>query len=254
MNKSNRIRYYESESDDFFQVGEEYKLEDGYEYISKNLIYRVFSEILYHIALVISSLYCRLFLHVRFEGCEKLRKQKGGFFIYGNHTQPVGDVFDPAIACFPKRIYTVVSVANMHLPFIGKILRPLGALPLPDTLSETKKFNSAVRQRISEGHPVMIYPEAHLWEYYSGVRRFPASSFTYPVSLNIPVYALTATYQSRGKGKKPRITVYADGPFYAEGNSRKEKMQYLHDAVYTAMCARVKAHTNCEYIKYVKKE
>lgn len=253
MRDENRTRYYETESDDFFQVGEEYVLEDGYEYVPSGFFARIWSSIVYFVAFIVSSVWCRVFLHVRFVGNQKIRRGRCGCFVYGNHTQPVGDVFDPALACAPRRIYTVVSVANMHLPGIGKILRPLGALPLPSTFSQTKEFNSAIRKRIEEGHPVVIYPEAHLWEYYSGIRSFSDASFTYPVTLGAPVYAMTTTYRSRGEGKRPRITVYFDGPFYPEGESRRAKTRDLRDKVYRTMCARAEAHTDCEYIKYVKK-
>lgn len=254
MSKEKEIRYYVSESDDFFQVGEKYELSSDYEYIQRGRLARIGSSVLYFFAFIISSVYCRLFLRVRFVGAKKLRLQTGGFFIYGNHTQPVGDVFDPALACAPKRIYTVVSVANMHLPVIGRLLRPLGALPLPSTLSQTKRFNSAIRERIESGHPVVIYPEAHLWEYYSGIREFSDASFTYPVSLEVPSYTLTLTYQERGEGKKPDITAFVDGPFYGEGASRRERMRDLHDKVYGAMRERAESYTSCEYIKYVKRD
>ncbi len=253
MKKRDEVRYYSSESDDFFQVGEHYKLEDGYRYIQTGFFEKLWSTLLYYIALPVSSVYCRLFLHVKFVGRKKLREQRGGFFIYGNHTQPIGDVFDPAIACSPRRIYTVVSVANMHLPGIGGLLRPLGALPLPDTLSLTKKFNLAIKKRIDDGHPVVIYPEAHLWEYYSGIRDFSEASFTYPVSLDVPVYTLTLTYQKRKNGKKPGITAFVDGPFLGVGESRHEKMLDLRDKVHTAMSERAEKYTDCEYIKYVRK-
>lgn len=244
-----RIRYYKDFSDDFFQVGEEHRLPDGYRWIRTDGKYRFLSGLLYGAALVFSNLYCRLFLHVRIRGAEKLRKQKGGFFLYGNHTQPVGDVFHPALACFPKRIYTVVSPANLYLPAIGRLLPYLGALPIPDTLHSMKEFSSAVEQRIRTGHPIVIYPEAHLWEYYTGIRPFPDTSFQYPIKLGVPVYCMTTTYQERRLGKKPRITLYLDGPFTADSPSKKAAAHALRDAVYGCMQERAKLST-CEYIRY----
>lgn len=253
MQNKERVRYYETEQDDFFQVGEHYTLDENYKYIQTGFFERLASKIVYGIAFLVSSVYCRAFLHVSFVGTKKLKKQKGGFFIYANHTQPVGDVFDPALACTPKRIYTVVSVANMHLPVIGKLLRPLGALPLPSTLKQTRDFTEAIKKRIDEGHPVVIYPEAHLWEYCCKIREFPATSFTYPVKLNKPIYTLTTTYQSRGENKKPKITIFADGPFYPSGTTPREKITSLHNTAYTVMSTRAQNHNTCEYIKYVKK-
>ena len=248
-----KIRYYESYTDDFFQTEKEYTLKTDYEYLPKSLWERVISSVVYSIAFVFSSIYCRLFLHVRFVGRKKLKHQKGGFFVYANHTQAIGDVFNPALACFPKRIYTIVSPANLYLPVIGKLVRPLGALPLPNTLSVMKKFNVAISQRINEGHPIIIYPEAHLWEYYTGIRDFDEASFLYPARLSVPVYCFTTTYQKRKMGKKPRITIYIDGPFSSDAENRREIAKELRNKVLEQMNERSKA-SNCEYIRYVKKE
>lgn len=248
-----RIRYYESFADDFFQSGQKYELKKNYKYIKKDLFSVIFSSILYFIAFLVSTVYCRLFLHVSFVGAEKLRKQKGGFFIYGNHTQPVGDVFDPALACIPKRIYTVVNVANLHLPVIGKLLPYLGALPLPTDMSNMRGFKVAIEERALSGHPIVIYPEGHLWEYHTEIRPFAEASFSYPVSLALPSYAFTATYQIRKCGKKPKITIFVDGPFYAEGNGKREMTHNLCGQIREAMIKRAECNT-CSYIKYIKKE
>ena len=247
-----KIRYYESFSDDFFQVGESYKLSDNYKWIKNGVGFKFLSALTYSLAIIFSNIYCRLFLHVKIVGAKNLRRQKGGFFLYGNHTQPIGDVFNPALVCFPKRIYTVVGVANMHLPVFGKILPYLGALPIPDTLSGMNMFNSAVEERIKTGHPVIIYPEAHLWEYYTHIRPFSDTSFKYPVNLDVPVFCMTTTYQKRKFGNKPKITIYVDGPFDICDGSKKQRTSNLCEAVQTQMNERAK-NSNCEYIHYIKK-
>lgn len=248
-----KIRYYNSFSDDFFQVGEEYKLPEDYKWIRNDIKFKLLSGLIYSLAIIFSNIYCRLFLHVRIKGAKKVRQQKGGFFLYGNHTQPIGDVFNPALVCFPKRIYTVVSAANMYLPVIGKILPCLGAIPIPDTLSGMKKFTAAIEQRIKSGHPIIIYPEAHLWEYYTDIRPFAETSFKYPVNLEVPVYCMTTTYQKRKLGKKPKITVYIDGPFQADDAQKKQRAVNLRDAVYAQMRERAKS-SNCNYISYVQNQ
>lgn len=248
MRKS-QIRYYKTVSDDFFQVGKTYRLPKDYRWIRKDMGTRILSHVLYALALLFSSVYCRLFLHVTFKGAKQLRRHKGGCFLYGNHTQPIGDVFHPALACFPKRIYTVVSVANLHLPVIGRLLPYLGALPIPDTLHGMRDFRAAVEQRVRTGHPVVIYPEAHLWEYYTGIRPFGATSFQYPADLGIDVFCMTTTYQKRKHSRKPKITVYLDGPFPADGDTAKQRVIELRDAVYETMKMRAK-NSNCEYIRY----
>lgn len=247
-----KIRYYNTFTDDFYQTDKEYKLPEDYKWIKNSIGYKFLSALIYSLAIIFSNIYCRLFLHVRIKGAKKLRKQKGGFFLYGNHTQPIGDVFNPALACFPKRIYTVVSSANMYLPVIGKILPYLGALPIPETLSGMKQFTSAIEQRIKSGHPIIIYPEAHLWDYYTDICPFGDTSFKYPVNFEVPVYCMTTTYQKRSFKKKPKITIYIDGPFDLGEGSKKQRGVNLRDAVFAQMKERAKS-SNYNYICYKQK-
>jgi len=245
------IRYYKSYSDDFYQTDKEYKLDENYRYIDERLFYRIGSAAIYILAFLISEIYCRVFLHVKFVGSNKLKKEKRGFFVYGNHTQPMGDVFNPALACFPKRIYTVVSVANMHLPVIGKLVKPLGAIPVPSKISQLKHFKDAVTYRYKEGRPIVIYPEGHLWDYYTGIRDFNATSFRYPAELFSNIYTLTSTYQKRKFGKKPRITIYVDGPFSSNAPTLRERANELQIKCADKMKERAK-YSNYEYVEYKK--
>ena len=76
-----------------------------------------------------------------------------------------------------------------------------------------------------------IYPEAHIWPYYTKIRPFKNVSFAYPVNLEKPVYCMTNTYQSYGKKKdKIKIINYIDGPFYANKElSTKEQKRKLEN-------------------------
>lgn len=254
MKTKKSVRYYTSYKTDFFAAAKDYSLPPDYKWVRRDLISRAASAIVYTAALIFSNIYCRLFLHVKIKGAHKIRSVKGtGLFLYGNHTQPIGDVFNPALACFPKRIYTVVSTANYALPVIGKILPFLGALPIPDTLRRMKKLDDAIEQRLKQNSPIIIYPEAHVWEYYTKIRPFGATSFKFPVKHNAPVFSMTTTYQRRKFGKKPGITIYIDGPFSPEGTTVKEKAQSLCEKVYQSMLTR-SGESNYNYIEYVLKD
>lgn len=247
-----KTRHYTDFQEDFFQTDKEYKLDKNYEWINKSLASEILSSVIYVLALIFSNIYCRLFLGVKIKGATALKKEKGGFFLYGNHTHPIGDVFNPALICFPKRIYTVVTPANMYLPVIGKLLPFLGALPIPDTLNGMRKFNDAITQRIKNGHPIIIYPEAHLWDYYTDIRPFESTSFKYPANLSVPVYCMTTTYRKRKLSNKPKITIFVDGPFKTEAESKKTRAAKLQNMVYEKMKERSK-FSNYNYITYISK-
>ncbi len=248
------IRYYSSFTDDFEQSADQnYKLPQDYRWIRSGFFSRLLSEIVYGAAVIFGGAYCKLVLRLRVKGRKNLKGTKGDFFIYGNHTQPVGDVFIPALCVLPKRIYTVVSTANYGIPVIGKILPYLGALPISPSLHGMRELSRAVEQRIKEKHPVVIYPEAHVWEYYPHIRPFPETSFNFPAKLDKPVFAMTVTYRKTKFLKRPLTEVYLDGPFCPEGDSLKSKAASLHRQVYFAMTERSK-NSNCSYIEYRKKE
>ena len=250
--KDRKIRYYSSFSDDFEETADQnFQLPEDYKWIRRNFISKLLSAVIYSLAIIFSSVYCKLFLHMKIVGRKKFKHVKG-CFIYGNHTQPFGDVFIPALCAFPKRIYTLVSTANYGIPFIGKILHFLGALPIVGTFNGIKELNRAVDTRIETNHPVVIYPEAHVWEYYTEIRPFPETSFKFPLKSNAPCFAMTSTYTKSRFFKRPKMCVYIDGPFYPEGNTQKEKTAFLHNAVYGAMKKR-SLNSNYKYIEYIKK-
>ena len=254
MKRSDFVRYYKSFEDDFaFSKNQDIKLPKDYKWLRLDFFSRFLSAAVYTLAFLISSVYCRLFLHVSFENKKILKKsRKTGAFIYGNHTQPIGDVFDPALAAFPNRIYTVVSPANLGIPVIGKILPYLGALPIPDSVRGMKSFTAAIEYRLKQKKCIVIYPEAHVWEYYTGIRPFDSTSFKFPAKFCAPVYSMTAVYKKRKGLKKPAIKIQFDGPFYPDTSlSLRDRAESLETRVYETLKNRAK-QSDCVYIKYEK--
>lgn len=250
--KKERVRRYGSFTDDFdVAPNQDYRLPEDYVFLRTDFFSKLKSGIIYFLAIVFSLFYCPLILHMRVKGRKNLRGLKGRYFIYGNHTQPLGDVFIPALCVLPRRIFTVVSTANFSIPVIGKILPYLGALPIVDSLKGFKELSKAMEERLKKNHPIVIYPEAHVWEYCSFIRPFPSTSFKFPVKFDVPAVAMTVTYKKSKFFKKPKTTVYLDGPFYPQGETIKEKTVNLHEKVYSAMCKRSK-ESDYQYISYIK--
>lgn len=203
----------------------------------------------------IKILYAKIKFHIRYIGREKLKAyKKQGYFIYGNHTQNFADTFIPSIANYPKRNFFIVNPENISMPGLGTVVEMLGAIPIPCDLGGMKHFIRAVEDKIKKNYSVTIYPEAHIWPYYTGIRPFRAVSFQYPVKLHCPVFALTNTYHQRGSSGKVQIITYIDGPFFADESLKpKERQQKLRNQVYECMLERSRT-SDYEYIKYVKQE
>lgn len=151
-------------------------------------------------------IYSRGILHVHIIGKEKLKKVSNyGYFVYGNHTQPMGDVFTP-LTIFPvKNFYAVARQANWGIPFIGKHLVRYGGLPVGNNIKQSIKLIKAIQTVIRDKKGVvLIYPEAHVWPYYTKIRPFDETSMHFPISLNVPSFTATSTYRKSKFLKSPK--------------------------------------------------
>ena len=250
--------YYTDERNDEF-AGDNITpkvIDENYIYIDSSFRWRVCRFISYRlIAMPIAFCYCKIALHSTFKNRELLKSVKDtGCFVYANHTQQIGDPFLPNLMLFPRSVYMIVHPNNVSMPVLGRITPYLGALPLPANLKAMRSFKDAIRIRIEQKNIIMVYPEAHIWPYYTGIRNFPATSMKYPVELGVPSFAMTPTYRKRRFGSKPRTVTYLDGPFYPNENlPPRARAQALRDQIYEAMVERSR-ESDCEYIRYVKKE
>ncbi len=247
-----RTIYYKSLTDDVVESKDQHrKIPKDYVWVHTDKLWRIGSILLYQLARAFTFFYCRLFLRMRVVGRKKIRACKDeGCFLYGNHTQPIGDAFTPVKVCGKKRVYVMASPANFGVPVVGTLLPILGIIPVPDSVDDTASFMKTVDCRIGEKSCVVIYPEAHVWPYYTGVRPFGVESFHFPVADNAPVYCMTSTYQKRKFGKRPRTTVYVDGPFLAPKDlNKRKKREWLRDEVFECMKKRSQNSTY-EYVRY----
>lgn len=204
----------------------------------------------------VKILYQKIKFHLKYVGREKLKECRNrGYFIYGNHTQPFADTFIPSVANYPHRNFFLVNPENVSMPGLRTLTELLGAIPIPCDYTGMKHFLETVEERIRRRASITIYPEAHIWPYYTGIRPFSAVSFRYPVELSCPVFALTNTYHRRpGRKERVNILTYLDGPFYPEESlPPRERRQKLRDQVYQCMTERSR-ESDYEFILYRRAE
>ncbi len=226
------------------------KIDEKYVYIHRNPFYRFFSFLTYW--LIAKPVAC---LHYKLHGYKivnrkLLKSVKGGYFIYGNHTAQILDAFGPTHIIKGKNPQVICNAQNVSNGLVGRLIRMWGAIPLPDTIAATRNFNARIDWAIKKSQPVLIYPEAHLWPYHTKIRPFDDASFHYPVKYKKPIFTFTTTYQLKKPGKKPRIVLYVDGPFYSDETlPAKQQREQLRNWAYETMCKR-SLNSNYEYIKY----
>ena len=166
------------------------------------------------------------------------------------------DAFVPNIVKLRKRGYILVGPDTTSIPGLKNIVEMVGAIPLGQTLSENKEMLECINHRIAKNKGfITIYPEAHIWPYYTGIRDFKAGSFSYPCYTDTPVFAMTNCYQKKLIGKHPKVVTFVDGPFYPDKNlPMKERKEKLRKQCYDTMVKRAKENSTYSYIVYEKKD
>lgn len=255
--KSRQIIYYKDELNDEFSKAKiiPKEIDENYKYIHKNKLWDFASFVFQNIfSMPIKLLYSKIKFRIKYIGKKKLKPyKKSAYFVYVNHTQIFADTFIPSIPIYPKRNFFIVNPENISMKFLGKIVELLGAIPIPTNKNGMKNFLEAIKEKVKRNYSITIYPEAHIWPYYTKIRPFKEVSFKYPVKFQTPTFCMTNTYQSYGKKKnKVKIVTYIDGPFFTNNElSINEQRHELRNKVYDCMTKRSK-NSNIEYIKYEK--
>ncbi|MBQ3271197.1 1-acyl-sn-glycerol-3-phosphate acyltransferase [Candidatus Saccharibacteria bacterium] len=264
--------YYRDFSDNFVETKNQTKsVPENYHFIKKNPVLKLAGAVLFLILKLVAAIYGKFWLGLKIEGKDKLRtyvkSTKKGYYLYANHTLTLGDVFNPALYN-PIHPYYVCDSSNLGIPILGPILPLVGALPIPDSIRGKKRLFDAISTRAKQGKAIVIYPEAHLWPYYTGIRPFDSTAFSFPVRDDLPVFTATTTFHAWKGHKKPRITIFIDGPFYAKTDTlansiptsslseralQKVKASSLHDQALSALKKRA-ASSTIKYIDYKKRE
>ena len=252
--KHEKVYFYDNELEDEFSG-----IERSTVVVDKSYRYRhgrvwcAAAWVLYHIIMTpVAFFYMKLKFGMRIVGREKLKKSRGECaFFYGNHTHIPGDGYIPACISFPRKALILAHPDNVSLYGTRNIMEMLGAFPVPNRMSGMKGFMGELGRRVEAACPIFIYPEAHIWPYYTKIRPFTEKSFRYPALYDRPAYSFTTTYQKRLLGT--RITIYIDGPFMPDRSmNTRQAAVMLRNQVYDAMTAR-SGNSTYEKVKYVKR-
>lgn len=250
--------YYSDElNDDFGTTVTKDKIKPlpaNYQYTTTNTLGRAFDWLCYHgLAEPLAWLYSKVKLRVRYVNRHVIKKHKQGLFLFGNHTLLVGDACISNAAQLGRKNYIITGEQASSLTWLLRIMRAVGNIPLTDGLGQNVKMMRCIKAHLEQGATVTVFPEAHSWPYYTGVRPFPSTSFKYAVLTNAPVVCMTTCFKKRKFRKQPRITVYFDGPFYPKPDlSPNENAEYLRDVVYNCMRERTKEYSTYAYHTYLQ--
>jgi len=263
--KDGRNRYYTDPHHDDFMVTpiQNFSKIDGeYKYIRKNIFARFFDWFIYYCLAVPYFKLHFLFRGIKVVGRENVKKiKKQGYFIYSNHTQMLDAFLTAGFVAFPKRMMCVSHKTAVSIG-VGKVFtKALGAIPVAETIQGIKHMNEAMKYYVGEKKRAMvIYPEAHMWSYFTSVREFPSASFKFAVTVNAPILPVAVTYKQRFRGigkykkeRKPQIIINIGEPkFPDESLTAKDNANMLRDYTYNYMKQKCENEDNYAYYNYIQ--
>lgn len=260
MKKKNREIYYSDLlNDDFAGTNiKQVSIPKNFKYIHRNPIWRFFSAAVFYVVAIPVIWIVSTFMGIKVVGKKNLKSLRHqGYFIYGNHTA-IADAFAPQVKVLaPKRSMILSSPDAISIRGIRGLVMMLGCIPVPKDAANKDAFKEAIDYNIAKKRAIIVYPERHIWPYYTRIRPFPEDSFIYPAESLSPVVAMCTTYRHNklNKNGKPKMTIHISRPFYAdEGTSIPERKRYLHSQVYDFMIQHSAEDENVEWIRYIKKD
>lgn len=229
-----------------------------FKYVHKNPFFRFFAFLFYRVVAVpLFFFVSKIGYGVKVLGKANTRSlHLKGYFVYGNHTQ-ICDAWNPQVfVTGGKRAYIVANQDATSISGVRTLVQMLGCIPVPERPEEVPGFRECLAYRIKQKAAIIIYPERHIWPYYTHIRPFPDDSFVYPAELNVPVIAQCTTYRRRKffKNGKPRMTIHLSSPIYPDMSlSLADRKKALRDQVYDFMVKHSAEDENIACVNYVKK-
>ncbi|MCR4715289.1 MAG: 1-acyl-sn-glycerol-3-phosphate acyltransferase [Treponemataceae bacterium] len=136
---------------------------------------------------------------LRIKGKENIRKNKklfkNGAITVCNHVYR----WDFLAVLQAVKFRQLTFPARSDLAFTKDAFEVLGAggIPLPETISATKKFNEAFDNVHSKKKWIHVFPEACRWDFYQPIRPFKPGAFAFAYKYQIPIIPMVITYRPR---------------------------------------------------------
>lgn len=198
-----------------------FEINDNYKYVSKNIIFNFFSNVLCFIVAIILSIFDRLLYGYKVINKKNIVKNSG-FVSISNHIHWMDCTF-VGLMNYPHRIYFPTLASNFKIPVIRHIIKLLYAIPIPKTNNQKEIFYNTINDLLKEGKIVHMYPEGSLWPYYDKVRNFKYGAFKMAVEANVPIQPIVFKYVNKWYKRKPAIVCEILKPIYPNNKLKKEE-------------------------------
>lgn len=215
----------------------------------KAILFFIFSNLLYYgIAFPILAILTKIVYDLKIEGRENIKNLKGGAITVSNHVL-VLDCAMVGLACGKKKVCYTAQEESFRIPFVGKLIKFLNAIPISTKIEEKKRFIQEVDTRLEKGRIVHFYPEGSLEPYYKEIRDFKNGAFDLAVRNQVSVVPMVFQFR-KPKGirkifkRKLDVTLTILEPVMCEGDD-KEMKQKVQNAMESQLRNKQK---NCNQI------
>lgn len=178
----------------------------------KGKISKTFSAFFYYLALPILLIYNKTYLRIKIINRKNFKKVNGGAVIVSNHVHILDSVLSGFIA-FPKKVIFTSIQENFEKPFIGYLVKALGTVPTPESITENRIFFNEISKKARNGRIIHFFPEGELVEGDTKLREFKRGAFKLAVDSSVPILPVRLSFQeSNNTNKKKRIVVNVGKP------------------------------------------
>ena len=145
---------------------------------------------------------------------------------------------------FPARAVQVESKDR-------NIIRYVGGIPIPSTISGLRGFNQAFDDLHAKKKWIHVFPEAARWDFYQPIRPFIIGAFKMAYKYQIPVIPLVISYREpKGfykliKTNHPLITIEIGSPILPDNKDGLSKNEFCNQM-------RKEAHQQMEKMAGIK--
>ncbi len=199
----------------------------------KAILFSIFSNVLYYgIAFPILWILLKVVYDLKIEGKEHIKNLKRGAITISNHVL-VLDCAMIGIACIWKKVCYTVQETSFQIPFVGKLIQLLNAVPIPNKIAQKKDFIRKVDTRLQKGGIVHFYPEGSLMPYHKELRDFKNGAFDFAVRNQVPIVPIVFQFREpKGIRKlfktKQDVTLTILEPVIDNGINSKELKEKLY--------------------------
>lgn len=211
-------------------------LKDHYRFYNRTFIFLFFQLPCSFLTKLFFKLYKRIVVGYRVKGRKNFKKLKTGSVIISNHIHQL-DAFFTVSEFIGKKMYISMLQSNLGFPIVSQYFRICGGVPIPDTLTQLKRFEQQTIEVLREKKKhLVVYAESALKPYCFHIRDFKKGAFRFAVLAEVPIVPFVYTFHKSKWRKKPRLTLNILEPYYIkQTSSKKETIETTLQEVHTIM-------------------